>query len=219
MKPDQSAKPPQYTDRERYIDGIVHVIGVVSSIVAVAVMIVLSLMWQDVQATLSVTIYGVSAATVFVTSAAYHHAQTSESKAIWRRLDHSAIFVKIAGTYTPFAMISIGGWFGLKLLLTVWGVAVVGVTVKLAGWRFGNKLSAGLYLAQGWLILLALDPFRKALEPAEMILCLFGGGLYTIGVGFFLAARLPHHNAIWHVFVLAASACFYAAIFKAVVLR
>ena len=211
--------PPVYTDRERRFDGAVHILGVVSSLVAVLILIALSMMWQDARTTISVAIYGVSSATVFAISAAYHMVVDAARKAILRRLDHAAIFVKIAGTYTPFAMVSIGGSFGFKLLLAVWGIAVVGVALKLTGWRFGDKLSAGLYLAQGWLVLLALDPFREALEPVEMILCLLGGGLYTFGVAFFLATRLPHHNAIWHLFVLVASACFYAAILKAVVLR
>lgn len=219
MTSDKTFGAPQYTDRERFFDGAVHILGVVSSIIAVVVLIALSTIWQDAWTTISVAIYGVSAATVFAISAAYHTVRAPALKAILRRFDHAAIFVKIAGTYTPFAMISIGGSFGLKLLLAVWGIAVVGVTLKLAGWKAGKGLSASLYLAQGWLIVLAIGPFREALEPSELILCILGGLIYTAGVGFFLATRLPHHNAIWHAFVLTASACFYVAILKAVVLR
>jgi len=214
---------PNYSARERFTDGAVHVLGVVSSIVAVVVIVTLSSLWQDAKTTLSVAIYGVSAATVFVTSAAYHSVQAPALKAILRRFDHAAIFVKIAGTYTgtytPFALISIGGSYGIKLLLIVWSIAIVGLVLKLAGWQVSKMVSAALYLAQGWLMVFAIGPFREALEPSELILCLIGGFLYTIGVGFFLASRLPHHNAIWHAFVLAASSCFYAAILKAVVLR
>ena len=219
MTSDQQARTTEYTDRERFVDGIVHILGVVSSLVAVAVLIFLSAMWRDTTTTTSAAIYGVSAAAVFVFSAAYHRAREPALKAILRRFDHAAIFIKIAGTYTPFAMVSIGGAYGFKLLLAVWGIAVVGVTLKLAGWQVSKKISAALYLAQGWLIMFAIDPFREALEPIEMILCMLGGALYTSGVGFFLASRLLHHNAIWHAFVLAASACFYVAILKAVVLR
>jgi len=210
MAPKTQISFAEYTDRERRVDDAVHALGVVTSVIAVAVLLFLAAIWQDVRATTSVAIYGISVVAVFATSAAYHTVQNPARKALLRRLDHAAIFLKIAGTYTPFALVNIGGSRG---------IAAVGVFLKLGGWRGGVKTSAALYLAQGWLILLALDAFRESLQPAELLLCLIGGGLYTVGVGFLLASRLPYHNAIWHMFVLSASACFYVAILKAVVLR
>ncbi len=214
----QNSNSP-YTDRERFFDNAIHVLGVVSSVIGIGALIGLSVFWRDATTVLSVSIYGVSVVAVFAISAAYHLIETPALKAIFRRFDHAAIFVKIAGTYTPFALVRIGGDYGLKLLAVVWGIAIVGVTLKLGGWRFGEKLSATLYLAQGWMIVFAIGPFHEALEPSELILCIAGGLLYTIGVGFFLATRLAYHNAIWHAFVLSASTCFYVAILKAVVLR
>jgi len=219
MAPKTQISFAEYTDRERRVDDAVHALGVVTSVIAVAVLLILAAMWQDVRATASVAIYGISVVAVFATSAAYHTVQNPARKALLRRLDHAAIFLKIAGTYTPFALVNIGGSRGGWLLAAVWGIAAVGVFLKLGGWRAGVKTSAALYLAQGWLILLAFDAFRESLQPAELLLCLIGGGLYTVGVGFLLASRLPYHNAIWHMFVLSASACFYVAILKAVVLR
>lgn len=208
----------EYTQSEQLADKAVHAIAIAGSGVATLVLICLSLSRQDFATTLTVIIYGLATVAVFVISAAYHSTPASQTKAILRRCDHAAIFVKIAGTYTPLAF-SIGGDLGWKLLLAVWSIAAVGVALKLGGWRGGEKISVALYLVQGWLVLFAVPPLRAALEPSELMLCLFGGGLYTAGSGFYLSKRLPFNNAIWHAFVLSASMCFYAAILKAVVLR
>lgn len=206
-----------YSRSERIADGIVHVVGVLASLVAVTVMIVLAAVWQDAATVASVAIYGAGTFAVFAISAAYHLTPVSPAKAILRRCDHAAIFVKIAGTYTPFAVVSIGGSSGMTLLAVVWGIAVIGVALKLGGWRGGEKISVALYLVQGWLIVLAIGPLSEALGTAELVLCMVGGGLYTAGTLFYLASRIPFNNAIWHLFVFAASTCFYIAIFRAVV--
>ncbi len=208
-----------YTKDERIADGVVHVLGVVASLVAVSVLVVLAAVWRDPTTITSVSIYGAGTIAVFSISAAYHLTPPSQLKAFLRRCDHAAIFVKIAGTYTPLALISIGGSLGVSLLAVVWAIAVIGVTMKLGGWRGGEKLSVALYLAQGWLIVLVIGPLREALETSELILCMIGGGLYTVGCIFYLAKNMPFNNVIWHGFVLLASACFYVAILKAVVLR
>lgn len=208
-----------YSKGERLADGAVHIIGVAASLIAISVLIALSAAWHDPATITSVSIYGAGTLAVFCISAAYHLAPPTRVKAILRRFDHAAIFLKIAGTYTPFALVSIGGGLGWALLAVVWGIAVFGIALKLGGWRGGEKVSVALYLAQGWLIVLAIGPMREALEASELILCMIGGGLYTFGCAFYLAKQMPFSNAIWHVFVLSASACFYVAILKAVVLR
>lgn len=208
-----------YSKGERLADGAVHILGVALSLIAISVLVALSAVWRDAATITSISIYGFGTLAVFAISAAYHLTPPTRAKAILRRFDHAAIFLKIAGTYTPFALVSIGGSLGWTLLAVVWGIAVFGMALKLGGWRGGEKISVALYLAQGWLIVLAIGPMREALETSELILCMVGGGLYTLGCGFYLAKRMPFNNAIWHVFVLSASACFYVAILKAVVLR
>lgn len=208
----------EYTRNEQLADKVVHLVAVVASVIATSVLIGLSISRQDFPTTLSVSIYGISTVAVFVISSVYHSTPASQKKALLRRCDHAAIFVKIAGTYTPLAY-SIGGPLGRSILTAVWSIAVVGVALKLGGWRGGEKISVVLYLVQGWLVLLAIGPLRAALEPSEAALGVFGGVLYTVGCPFYLTKQLPFNNAIWHSFVLAASACFYAAILKAVVLR
>jgi len=209
----------EYTREERIADGAVHFAGVAASLIGVTALIVLAAVWQESRTIASVSIYGAGTVAVFFISAVYHLTPPSTTKAILRRIDHAAIFIKIAGTYTPFALVSIGGGLGQLLLWGVWSIAAAGVGLKLGGWRGGEKVSVALYLAQGWLIVLAIGPMRDALEVSELTLCLLGGGLYTVGCAFYLAPNMKFNNAIWHVFVLVASACFYVAILKAVVLR
>ena len=204
---------------ERLADGAVHIIGVLGSVIAVTAMIVLAAVWQDGPTVAAVIAYGLGTCAVFGLSAAYHLTPPSQAKAILRRFDHAAIFVKIAGTYTPLAALVIGGTTGYALLAGVWAIAVIGVTLKLAGWRGGSKISVALYLIQGWLLVFAVGPLNDALTDAELILCLVGGGIYTAGCTFYLMPRMAYNTAVWHMFVLVASACFYAAILMAVVLR
>lgn len=207
-----------YSRGERIADGAIHFFGVFGSVVAITVMLVLAAYDGDGVTILTLAIYGAGVVAVFTISAAYHLTPLSPAKRILRRFDHAAIFVKIAGTYTPFAAISIGGGWGAALLGSVWGIAAVGVPIKLFDWKKFERFSVALYLAQGWLVVIAIGPLVEALSTPELVLCAVGGVLYTIGVAFYLATRLPYNNAIWHGFVLAASACFYAAVLKALVL-
>lgn len=208
-----------YSRAERVADGAVHVLGVIASLIAVTAMIVMAAVWQDGATVAAIIAYGLGTMAVFSLSAAYHLTPPSYAKAILRRFDHAAIFVKIAGTYTPLVVLAIGGFIGYALLAGVWTIAVVGVWLKLTGWRGGEKISVALYLIQGWLVVAAIGPLRESLTSAELMLCMIGGGIYTVGCAFYLASRMAYNNAVWHLFVLVASACFYAAILMAVVLR
>lgn len=202
---------PQYTDRERFVDAIVHVLGVFLSIAGVSAMITLSAIYSDAATVASLAVYGAGMIIVFATSALYHFIESPTWKQRLRRLDHAAIFIKIAGTYTPFAVVSIGGGWGVAILSAVWTIAAIGVPLKLFAPDRVEKIAVALYLFQGWLMLLAIGaPFD--LPTASFILLLCGGACYTIGVAFHLWRKLPFQNAIWHMFVLAGSMCMYAAI-------
>jgi len=207
---------PQYSGAERFADGCVHVAGVAGSLVAAAILITISFASLPPLSFVSVVIYTLGLVAVFCFSAGYHLVTQPSLKGILRRCDHAAIFVKIAATYTPFAVVKIGGIAGLTLLGTVWAIAVIGVIAKL-GWpeRF-PRMTYVLYLGQGWAGLAAFDPLTAALSTSALVLLLVGGCLYTIGVIFHLWQTLPYHNAIWHGFVLTASACLFAAVTKAV---
>jgi hemolysin III len=209
---------PIYTKGELIADGALHVIGVSASLIAAVTLALLAVGALPPHATASVLIYGLGLLAVFVCSAAYHLVHWPALKALLRRFDHAAIYVKIAATYTPFAAVKMGGLAGMGLLGAVWVIAAIGVLTRLLLPGQFVRTAYVLYLAQGWACLAALKPMIEAVPATAMALLLVGGILYTAGVAFHLWERLPYHNAIWHAFVLAASACHFAAVLDAVVL-
>ena len=160
-------------------------------------------------------VYSIGLVGMFAASAAYNLVSHVGVKEILRRLDHAAIFVMIAGSYTPFALV-VGGRTGHMLLAAVWAIAAVGVAIKLRYPRRFDKLSVLLYLSQGWIVLLALDSITAALSNRALSLLVAGGVVYTVGVAFHLMERLLFHNVILHIFVLGGAACQFAAIRDAV---
>jgi hemolysin III len=163
-----------------------------------------------------VAVYCVGLLGMFAASAAYNLVPRHDLKEMLRRLDHAAIFVMIAGSYTPFAIVA-GGSAGRALLIAVWAIAAAGVAVKLRFPRRFDKLSVLLYLAQGWIVLLALDPMIAALPAHALWLLLAGGIIYTLGVAFHLMEWMRFHNVFWHIFVLGGAACQFVAIEGAVI--
>jgi hemolysin III len=154
---------------------------------------------------------------MFAASAAYNLAREPVLKARLRRLDHAAIFLMIAGSYTPFALSKIGGGAGFALLAAVWSIALFGIVVKLWAPRRGEHLSVALYLSQGWVIVFALGPLIAAVPQQSVVLLLAGGCVYTAGVVFHLLERLPYQNVLWHVFVLGGAILQYFSIYEAII--
>jgi hemolysin III len=209
---------PRYTRGERIADAILHVAGVGMAVIAGAVLLAVAVPGGAAQiAALSLYVFGVVAGFGF--SALYNLVSSPRAKAILRRFDHASIFLMIAGSYTPFAAIVIGGFWGAVLLIAVWIVALGGVALKLGLPGRFERLSIVLYLMLGWAILPAMGPVTEALSDASLVLLLVGGGLYSLGVVFHLWHKLPYHNAIWHAFVLAAAVCHYIAVMRDGALR
>jgi hemolysin III len=206
---------PKYSFGERVADGAIHIIGVTASLSAATILVIFAFHHLPSLSLVSLSIYGVGLVAVFSCSAAYHLINKPRLKAILRRCDHAAIYLKIAGTYTPFAILKIGGTIGFGLLGFVWIISLFGATAKLLWPEHFVKTSYVLYLGLGWSGILALDPLALAISPQVLLLLAAGGGLYTIGIVFHLWEKLRYHNAIWHAFVLAASACHFAAIAQA----
>lgn len=206
---------PDYTRRERLADAAIHAAGVTFSIVAAAVLIAVSAGKVSALEQVSLAVYGAGLIAMFLCSALYNLVQRRPLKDIMRRLDHAAIFVMIAGSYTPFVLGKIGGETGILLFLAVWSIALLGVLLKLFFPGRLERISVAIYLAQGWLILFALDPLLSAISGVSIVLLVLGGVIYSVGIIFHLWERLPFHNAIWHGFVLVAAVCHYAAIYDA----
>lgn len=203
---------PQYTLGERVADGTIHVISVTASLAALIALLVIGIHTHMLSWALALTIYGVALVATFGFSAGYHLVGHPGVKEVLRRFDHAAIFLMIAGTYTPFVLIKMDNGWGLGLLAVVWTIAAIGIAIKLLLPRFLDGLSTALYLVQGWAVLAAWEPLRSALPGGVLTLLMVGGVLYTIGVVFHLWNRLPYQNAIWHGFVLSAASCHYAAV-------
>ena len=215
IAPPSPHKPRAYTAAERVADGSIHILGVAASLVAATALMIAALKLPPASIA-SLAVYGFGLIAVFACSAAYNLVTEARLKAILRRFDHAAIYVKIAGTYTPFAMVKMGDAAGFALLAAVWAITAFGATAKLLWPGRLVRTSYVLYLAQGWAIVAAFGPFASAVSGRVLLLLVVGGSLYTLGVIFHLWERLPYHTAIWHALVVAASACHFAAIVDAV---
>ncbi len=189
----------------------------VGSILASVFLVLSVLRGADPAAVLASLVYGIGLVAMLWSSAAYHLTCHPRLKEWFRRCDHAAIFLMIAGTYTPFAIAGLGGAIGWTLLSFVWIVAVFGMALKLLRPRRRDRWSVALYLALGWAGLPVAGRLWEAL-PGEVFALLGAGGvLYTVGVAFYLWERLPGHNAIWHGFVLAAAVCHYLAVMQVLI--
>jgi hemolysin III len=159
-------------------------------------------------------VYGASLLTMLVCSAAYNLAAPSDRQRLLRRLDHAAIFFLIAGTYTPFTVRTADS-AALTVTIAIWAVAVIGAAGKLIVPRCFERSAIVVYLGLGWTVLVGFRPLIGALDPWTIRLLAAGGVLYTVGIAFYLWRGYAFHKAIWHLFVLAAAACHYAAVLRA----
>jgi hemolysin III len=207
---------PNYSKQERIADALVHLAGVTFGIAAASALMIAAIGTLPASGVAGLAVYSIGLIAMFGASAGYNLVTEPARKERLRRFDHAAIFLMIAGSYTPFALIMIGGQTGFALLAAVWGVAAFGIAVKLWAPRRLERLSIPLYLAQGWVILFALDPLVEAVPSHSVMLLLAGGVIYTAGVAFHLLERLPYHNAIWHLFVLGGAVSQFASIYSAV---
>ena len=208
---------PVYTRLERIVDACVHAAGLTFSVAAAAVLLIAAFAAMRPAGIAGAIVYCAGLMGMFAASAAYNLVTRHGLKEILRRIDHSAIFVMIAGSYTPFA-IAAGGSSGTAVLAAVWAIALLGVTLRLCFPRRFETPGILLYLAQGWLILVAFGPMTAALPPTPFWLLVAGGIVYTLGVPFHLMERMRFHNAVWHLFVLGGAVCQFTAVHRAVTL-
>ncbi|MEM8571181.1 MAG: hemolysin III family protein [Pseudomonadota bacterium] len=202
---------PKFERAERISDAAIHVMGVVFALMAAPVAITLAAVWLgDLNSIMAATIYGLSLVAMLTCSAIYHLLPVPAWKDRLRRLDQSAIYVKIAGTYTPFVVLAAGSTGAF--LAGIWSAALAGAAAIAFGPTWMRWPSLALYLGIGWAGLLAGGSIFAEMTNVGFGLIVAGGCLYTIGVLFFLWRTLPFHTAIWHGFVLVASALFYSAV-------
>ncbi|KQP24547.1 DNA-binding protein [Methylobacterium sp. Leaf102] len=207
-----------YTRRELLADGIVHFLGValgLAGAIAIVILAALTLLPAIDQA--AVAVYGAALVSMLGVSATYNMWPVGRRKWLLRRADHALIYLMIAGTYTPLVALVGTGAIAWGLLATVWLVAGIGITLKLTLPGRFDRAAIGLYLLLGWSGLAAYDSVIARLEPTALWLLAIGGLLYSFGVVFHVWRSLPYQNAIWHAFVLAATACHYGTVLTTVV--
>jgi hemolysin III len=203
-----------YTRKEEIVNAITHGIGVLLSIAALVFLIIYAAKQGSAWDVVSATIYGVSMLLLYASSTLVHSFPEGKVKDLFEIFDHSAIYIFIAGTYTPIMLLVIKGVLGWTLLGIVWGVAVVGVVFKAFFVKRFLYMSTILYIAMGWLIVIAWKPLTAALPIGGVQLLVAGGLLYTFGAIFYVWRAFPFHHAVWHIFVLAGSiAHFFAVLF------
>jgi hemolysin III len=201
-----------YDRAEIIADGIIHVIGVFSGVIAATVLVVLAAIYADAIDIVGVSIYVSGLLSMLVVSATYNLWPVSPVKWALRRFDHSAIYLLIAATYTPFILELKDSVFALALLVCVWCVAISGIVLKIRYPGRFDRVAVGIYLAMGWSGVMLYDSVVKALPALVLDFILAGGLLYSFGVIFHAWRRLRFQNAIWHGFVLAGAACHYTAV-------
>ncbi len=201
----------RYTVREEAANVATHAAGLVASVVGVAVLVYLGIVREEALHAASAGVYGATLVALYAASTLYHAFRRPGVKRVLRVLDHCAIYLLIAGTYTPFVLVSLGGRLGWTLFGVVWAMAAAGIVFKIfATGRFA-VVSTAAYVAMGWLGVVALGPLIRSLSGAALLWLLAGGIAYTAGT-FFYHRRIPYSHALWHVFVLIGSVCHFVAI-------
>jgi hemolysin III len=198
--------------RDELANAITHALGVAMALAGLAVLVTLASLRGSARQIVSYSIYGATLVLLYAASTAYHSVRLPQAKRMLRTLDHIAIYLLIAGTYTPFALISLRGAWGWSLLGIIWTLAATGVVFKVFFIGRFPRTSAIVYLGMGWLALVAFRQLFMHLPPAGLILLFAGGLCYSLGVVFFALDHRRFHHAIWHLFVLAGSICHFFAV-------
>lgn len=203
----------RYTDNEEFANMITHAIGAVLSIAGLCSMLIYAGMYGDISRILAGGVFGVSMVLMYLASTFYHLSKTPKRKSLLRVLDHSSIYLLIAGTYTPFTVVLLRGGWGWSLFGIVWGIAFFGIVFKLFYTGRFEFISTVVYLIMGWIVIIALKPLIAEVPVGGLILLVIGGLMYTAGVVFYLWHKLRYHHAIWHCFVLAGTTFHFISIF------
>jgi hemolysin III len=202
-----------YSLGEEIANSISHGAGVVFGVLALFLLLISAVQMNDALRIASAAIYGVSIILLFLASTLYHAVQHHPTKSVLKLLDHCAIYLLIAGSYTPFLLLTLGGGFGAVLMVVVWTIAVAGILFKLfSNHRFHN-LSVITYLAMGWFALVGAYQLAMNLHWAGIGLLVAGGVIYSLGVIFYQVERIPFNHAIWHLFVLGGCVCHFLAVY------
>jgi hemolysin III len=209
---DGSARGNRYSVREEIANSVTHGVGAGLSIAALAILVTFAGLLGDAWRVVTFSIYGSTLILLYSASTFYHSFQSPRAKEIFRVLDHSAIFLLIAGTYTPFTLVSLRGGWGWTLFGLIWGFAMGGIVLEVFFLDRFKHLSLAIYVGMGWLVVIAIKPLLSAVPVGGLIWLGIGGLTYTLGVIFYTWRSFPFNHAIWHLFVLGGSVCHFFCI-------
>lgn len=202
-----------YTLAEEIANAVTHGIGAIFSVVGLSVLVLVAAVTQDPYRVIGVTVFGVTMLLMYLASTLYHALPHPPVKRVLRIADHCAIYLLIAGTYTPFMIVSMRGIWGWTLFGILWGAAMMGCIFKMFFTGKFDFLSTMMYVAMGWVAIIALKPALEMIPMGALLLLLIGGLAYTSGVVFYIWDRCPYNHAIWHCFVMAGTAVHFAAVY------
>lgn len=203
---------PHYSRNEEMANSITHALGIVFSVAGLGVLAALSGILGTAWHVVSCSIYGATLVLLYTASTLYHSVRDPRRKQICRIFDHSAIFLLIAGTYTPFTLVNLRGPWGWTLFGLIWGLAVLGIVVSSVSRCRCRAVSMILYVGMGWVIIVAIKPLLDSVEVGGLVFLLTGGLCYTSGLAFYAWKRLKYHHAMWHVMVLLGSIFHFLAV-------
>lgn len=206
-----AANKPRYTLGEEIANAVTHGIGFALAIAGLALLVELAARIGNAREVVAVSIYGACLILMYGASTLYHAIQQPRIKSVFRHLDHASIFLLIAGTYTPFTLVNLNGPWGWTLFGITWGLATIGLLFE-GPLRHRRALAVALYIAMGWVVLIAIKPLLGAVAPEGIALLVAGGLAYTLGTLFYAWRSLRYHHAIWHTFVLLGSVLHFLAV-------
>lgn len=210
----QESRIADHSSYEELANSLTHGVGLALALAGAAVVITLAALRGTAWHIVAVSVYGGTLVGLYTASTLYHALQSPRVKRIFRILDHSSIYLLIAGTYTPFGLVNLRGAWGWTLLGLVWGLSVLGILWKVWFVEHFAVVSTAIYVVMGWLAVIAVKPLYQAVHAGGMAWIAAGGVAYTLGIVFFASKRIRYAHAIWHVFVMAGSVCHYVAVVR-----
>ena len=202
----------RYSPGEEIANSITHGIGILLALAALCILIRFADRYGDVWRVVSVSVYGATLIMLYTASTLYHSIQKQRLKGFLQNLDHSAIYLLIAGTYTPFTLVSLRGPWGWGLFGVVWGLAVLGIVLQFMPTKQLKTVSLLLYVGMGWSVVAAVKPLIQAVDAGGILFLVLGGLAYTLGIFFYVRDKMNYNHAVWHLFVLAGSILHFIAV-------
>lgn len=205
-------QPPPYSSREEVANSISHGLGLLLALVALPILVLAAIEVGNVRFLVGVSVFGGTMVLLYLASTLYHSISHETAKQLFRVFDHTAIFLLIAGSYTPFSLGVLHGPWGWSMLAIVWTLAIIGITLKIRKRTRHSRISIVLYVIMGWLAVIAVKPIVMLIPVPGILLILAGGLAYTGGLAFFAAQRIRYNHFIWHLFVLTGTTCHFFAV-------